>query len=77
MKQKCLEVLEHVYLFLDGEGLSESQRIEIEAHLEDCGPCFEQFGFYQASLHITARLRGTSLCPDDLKAKVARLLEQA
>jgi mycothiol system anti-sigma-R factor len=77
MKQKCIEVLEQVYLFLDGEGLSESQRIDIEAHLEDCGPCFEQFGFYQASLHITARLRDATHCPDGLKAKVARLLEQA
>ena len=77
MKQKCLEVLEQVYLFLDGEGLTEAQRIEIEAHLDDCEPCFERFGFYQASLHITTRLRGTTPCPDGLKAKVARLLEQA
>lgn len=77
MKQKCLEVLEQVYLFLDGEGLTEVQRIEIEAHLDDCGPCFEQFGFYEASLQITTRLRGQTPCPDGLKSKIARLLEQA
>jgi len=77
MKQKCLEVLEQVYLFLDGEGLSEVQRLEIEAHLEECGPCFERYGFYEVSLQITHRLQGTTPCPDGLKTKISRLLEQA
>lgn len=77
MKQKCIEVLEQVYLFLDGEGLSNDQRLEIEAHLEDCGPCFERYGFYESSLLITARLRGATPCPDGLKAKITHLLEEA
>ena len=41
MKERCKETLQRVYLFLDGEMLSESERLEIEVHLEECPPCFE------------------------------------
>lgn len=78
MKPKCLEVMQRAYLFLDGEGLSFEERIEIEAHLEDCEPCLERMGVERETIVlITQRLRNTTLCPDGLKQKVAALLERA
>ncbi len=78
MKPKCLEVMQRAYLFLDGEGLSVEERIEIEAHLEDCEPCLQRMGVERETiLLITQRLRHATPCPDGLKHKVAALLEQA
>ena len=76
MKQRCRETLERVYLFLDGEGLTEAERIEIEAHLEDCPPCFERYGVEIEVKTIVARLRGTHRCPDSLRSRIAALLQQ-
>ncbi len=78
MKPKCLEVMQRAYLFLDGEGLSVEERIEIEAHLEDCEPCLQRMGVERETiLLISQRLRHAAPCPDSLKQKVAALLEQA
>lgn len=78
MSHRCKEVLERAYLFLDGEGLTEVQRIEIEAHLEECGPCLESYGVEKEVVTvIIARLRGTTPCPDQLKKRIAVAIEQA
>lgn len=74
MKERCRETLERAYLFIDHEGLSESERIEIQAHLEDCAPCFERVGLDQEMSRLIARLRGHSQCPDRLKARIAALI---
>jgi mycothiol system anti-sigma-R factor len=76
MKQRCRETLERVYLFLDGEGLTEAERIEIEVHLEDCPPCFERYGVEIEVKTIVARLRGANPCPDALRSRIAALLQQ-
>ncbi|MGH2820373.1 MAG: mycothiol system anti-sigma-R factor [Actinomycetota bacterium] len=76
MKQRCRETLERVYLFLDGEGLTEAERIEIETHLEECGPCFERYGLETEVKVIVARLRDTHRCPDALRSRIAALLQQ-
>lgn len=78
MSHRCKEVLERAYLFLDGEGLTEVQRIEIEAHLEECGPCLESYGVEKEVVTvIIARLRGATPCPDQLKKRIAVAIEQA
>ena len=74
MKQRCKEVLERAYLFLDGEILSEAERVEIEAHLEDCAPCLEQYGYERETVVVLARLRGKTPCPDELRSRIANLL---
>jgi mycothiol system anti-sigma-R factor len=76
MKQRCREVLERAYLFLDGEILSEAERIEIEAHLEDCAPCLEQYGYERETVVVLARLRGKTHCPDSLRSRIANLLSE-
>ena len=74
MKQRCREVLERAYLFLDGEILSEAERVEIETHLEDCAPCLEQYGYERETVVVLARLRGKTQCPDELRSRIANLL---
>lgn len=77
MKERCKEVLERAYLFLDGEMLSEQERIEIEVHLEECGPCLEQYGLEKEMVFALTRLRGKTHCPDSLRTRIYNLLDQA
>lgn len=77
MKQVCREYLQRAYLFLDGEILSETERTEIQLHLEECSPCLARFGFEEELVAVIARLRHASACPDRLKTRIADLLEQA
>ena len=77
MKQRCREVLERAYLFLDGEILTPAERAEIEAHLEECAPCFEYYGLESHVSHLVVRLRGATPCPEALKTRIAGLLERA
>ena len=81
MKQTCKEIFEdayrRAYLLLDGEGLSEAERLEIEAHLEDCGPCLERYGLQVEVSVVIARLRGVQTCPDEVRRRIEALLEQA
>lgn len=78
MSHHCKEVLEQAYLYLDGEGLTEVQRVEIETHLEECGPCLEAYGVEREIVTvIIARLRGAVPCPDSLKQRISTALEDA
>ena len=77
MKQRCREVLERAYLFLDGEMLSEAERVEIEVHLEECGPCLEQYGLEKEAVFVLNRLRGKTPCPDSLRSRISALLDRA
>lgn len=74
MKEHCRKVLEHVYLFLDGEVLSEVERLEIEAHLEECEPCYEYYGVRSEVTSVVSRLKGYDPCPDELRSRVEGIL---
>lgn len=78
MSHHCQEVLKQAYLYLDGEGLTEVERLEIETHLEECGPCLEAYGVEREVVTvIIARLGGAERCPDALKQRISMALEQA
>ena len=77
MKERCREVLQRAYLFLDGEVLSEEERLHIQVHLDECAPCLEHYGFEREIVFVTARLKGKTECPQKLKAKIQSLLEEA
>ena len=77
MKEVCREYLQRAYLFLDGEILSESERTDIQVHLEECSPCLERYGLEEELVGVIARLRHASPCPDRLKTRIASLLEEA
>ncbi|HET7482042.1 MAG TPA: zf-HC2 domain-containing protein [Actinomycetota bacterium] len=76
MKERCREVLERAYLFLDGEVLNAEERVEIEVHLKECAPCLDAYGLQRDFVFITTRLKGKTVCPDRLKARIVELLDE-
>lgn len=71
----CSEVLEQVYVYLDGE-IGPDECAKIREHLDECGPCLRQYGLDQAVKALVARSCGCDLAPDTLRDKVlARIRE--
>jgi mycothiol system anti-sigma-R factor len=69
----CLEVIQDVYLYLDGELAAESHT-RIREHLDDCSPCLRKYGLEQDVKALVARCCGNDPAPDSLREKVlARL----
>jgi mycothiol system anti-sigma-R factor len=70
----CRDVLEQVYLYLDGEMADDEQCAAIRQHLDECSPCLRQFGVEQEIKALVARKCGCDSAPGELKLKVlARL----
>ena len=76
MKEYCRKTLQQAYLFLDGEILSETERTEISIHLEECAPCYERYGVEEQVKALLTRLRGNCRCPDELREKITRLIDE-
>jgi mycothiol system anti-sigma-R factor len=76
MKERCREVLERAYLFLDEEILSEQERTQIQVHLDECAPCLENVGLQREFVFVTARLRGKTECPEQLRNRIKDLLDE-
>ena len=77
MKERCREVLQRAYLFLDGEVLSHEERTQIQVHLDECAPCLEHYGLEREMVFVTARLRGKTECPEKLRSRIQNLLDDA
>ena len=75
LNEDCRVTLRRAYLFLDGEVLSEEERLEISGHLERCRPCLERYGLEKEVSTIVARLKGAEPCPENVRLSVNRLLE--
>jgi mycothiol system anti-sigma-R factor len=71
----CTEVLEDVYIYLDQEcdGVSTSK---IKQHLEECGPCLQEFGIEQEVKALVARCCGQEVAPDGLRQRLKATLAQ-
>ena len=65
----CSEVLEAVYLYLDGEQDS-SHRDAVRVHLDECSPCLRQYGLEQAVKALVARSCGSDPAPSNLRDRV-------
>ena len=76
MKERCREVLERAFLYIDGEGLTETERIEFSAHLEECRPCFERVGLDREVARLVSRLRGCNPCPNQLRLRIKAELDR-
>ena len=71
----CREVLEEVYLYLDGE-LALEQRTMIKRHLDDCSPCLRKYGLEQDVRSLIARCCGGDRAPETLHQRIrARITE--
>lgn len=77
MKEHCRQILHSAYLYLDGEILSEAERHEIKIHLDECAPCYERYGVEEQVKHLLARLKGGSRCPEELRSKLSRMIDEA
>lgn len=71
----CSEVIEQVYLYLDGE-IDEATRHKVRVHLDECAPCLRQFGIEQEVKALVARCCGGDSAPDTLKARLLERLQQ-
>ncbi|RJL25189.1 mycothiol system anti-sigma-R factor [Bailinhaonella thermotolerans] len=71
----CSEVLARVYTYLDGE-LDKGGCHEIQEHLDECGPCLEEYGLEKVVKQLVAKHCGCDPVPDDLRAKVMRRIQQ-
>ncbi|MFD8559529.1 mycothiol system anti-sigma-R factor [Streptosporangium canum] len=71
----CREVLDKVYTYLDGE-LDENNCVDIREHLDECGPCLEEYGLEQVVKQLIAKHCGCDRVSEDLRAKVLARLEQ-
>lgn len=68
----CNETIELLYIYLDGE-LTEDRRLEIQRHLDLCGPCVSAFGF-EAELRRVIANRCKDHVPPELIERVAGAL---
>ncbi len=70
----CSEVLEKVYLYLDGEAV-EDDHDHIRIHLDECAPCLRKFGLEQAVKALVARSCAEQ-APSELRERVMFRLQQ-
>lgn len=71
----CAEVIEQVYLYLDGE-IDDEGRSKVREHLDECAPCLRQFGLEQDVKALVARCCGGDAAPHDLKERLIVRLQQ-
>jgi mycothiol system anti-sigma-R factor len=71
----CSEVLERVWLYLDGE-IEDADVHEIREHLDECAPCLRQYGLDQAVKVLVARSCGGDPAPEGLRSRVVARLQQ-
>ena len=70
----CREVLEQVYLYLDGEMADEDCQ-HIREHLDECSPCLRKFGVEQDIKALIARKCGCESAPTELRVRVLARLQ--
>jgi len=70
----CREVLEQVYVYLDGE-MTDEDCHHIREHLDECSPCLRQFGVEQDIKALVARKCGCDRAPVELRVRVLARLQ--
>ena len=71
----CSQVIAEVWLLLDHECSAERRR-KLEQHLDECGPCLEQYGLEEHLKELLARKCGGEHAPDTLKQKLRASIRQ-
>ena len=71
----CSQVIAEVWLLLDRECSAERRR-KLEQHLDECGPCLEQYGIEEHLKALLARKCGGEHAPDALKEKLRASIRQ-
>lgn len=73
----CAEILERVYLFLDGEmGDEVTAYATIEEHLDECTPCLRKYNLEREVKALVARSCGCDLAPAELRERVLAKIQE-
>lgn len=70
----CLEALQELYTFLDGE-LTPERREGIRVHLDECRGCVEAFDFEVELREVVSRCCRDTEVPDELRSRIALAIE--
>jgi mycothiol system anti-sigma-R factor len=73
-KKICVEAVEMLYLYIDGELPAERQTV-IALHLADCPPCYEAFDF-EVELRTVISRKCRERAPDYLYQRVVESLRR-
>lgn len=76
MMYDCAETYRRLQDYLDRE-LTPDEIVLVEAHLERCGMCAEEFRFEASVLHHVRTRVGADAPPEDLFARVSAALDEA
>lgn len=71
----CTEVLDRVSSYLDGE-LEAPVIAKIRQHLDECRPCFEEYGLDKLVKQLVHKHCGNDRVPEALRAKVLIRIQQ-
>ncbi|HEY6422852.1 MAG TPA: mycothiol system anti-sigma-R factor [Pseudonocardiaceae bacterium] len=71
----CSEVLAQLWLFLDNECHRERREL-LQRHLDECGPCLEEFGLEGHLKALLARKCGGDHAPDALKQRLRKSIQE-
>ena len=71
----CTEVIEQVYLYLDGE-IDDEARHKVREHLDECAPCLRQFGLEQDVKALVARCCGGDVAPSHVRERLMIRLQE-
>jgi mycothiol system anti-sigma-R factor len=71
----CSDVIEQVYLYLDGE-IDDTTRHKVREHLDECAPCLRKFGLEQDVKALVARCCGNDAAPEGLRERLVVRLQQ-
>lgn len=70
----CSEILERVVFFIDNE-LAGADCAQIQAHLDECGPCLDKFDLERTVKSLVAR-SCSEQAPESLRDKVLLRIRQ-
>jgi len=65
----CREVLDRVFEYLDDE-MAELDCAKIKQHLEECGPCLQEYNLDTALKALIRRSCACEPAPDELRTKI-------
>jgi len=71
----CREVLDRVFEYLDNE-MGELDCAKIKQHLEECGPCLQEYDLDQALKALIRRSCACESAPDELRTRVLTRITQ-
>lgn len=72
----CREVLERVYLYLDGE-MGPHDCDSVRHHLDECSPCLREYGVEQTVKSLVSRCCGGEVPSTELRAALLQRLRNA